>query len=332
MEVVTKRPTATEVDDYAEYKRLRKVNRDGKRRDPVPPVGVKADFSTPLKTAPPVVAASPPKPLPMDISLNTRRKGLFKHLHFDEEAHVHVLEKEDVVSPKSIPGSDLLNVATVGKRSTLTVPAQPNRANTHHGKADVSSPGEPHEYVSPAGSNTSSAPTHTSVTTFSGMDIREVAPWIDYDVGLTIPPPSEDSFILHQQRPTITQPVATGSIKTVEPKSFQTGTSRDTFGNITGDTNTPSPSFGNGSDYGEKHGRKEGDFLHGHLNPMWVAGRKDKDKRKSILVRGKKPMGKLFDGVVEGEDKNGDGEEEERVKTTGFSHLYIVKADSYPIP
>ncbi|KAI4686731.1 hypothetical protein J4E81_008391 [Alternaria sp. BMP 2799] len=310
MAVVTKRPTATEVDDYAEYKRLRKVNRDGKRKShSTLPVGAnKSDFSTPLKTAPPVTPHVVPKPLPTDPPSIEPRKGIFKHLHFDEEAHVHVLDKEDVISPKSVPEADpLTTTATMGKSNTLLVPAKPSRTNTHS-KADVSTTGgEPRRHASPAGSNASSAHTHASATTFPGINIREVAPWIDYDADLSLPSPPEDSTIVHQ-RPIITQSIATDSIKT--------SISRDTFGTpVEGDASSPvgGGGNGNGSIDGGRHGRRGdvevGDSLspHGHGHGLGMGnGKKDGGKRKSILVRNRNPVGRLFDGVVED-----DGEEEE---------------------
>ncbi|KAI4657440.1 uncharacterized protein J4E79_007514 [Alternaria viburni] len=319
MAVVTKRPTATEVDDYAEYKRLRKVNRDGKRKShsTLPVGGAKGDFSTPLKTAPPVTPHVVPKPLPTEAPPNEPRRGIFKHLHFDEEAHVHVLDKEDVISPKSVPEADpLTSTATMSKSNTLLVPAKPSRTNTHS-KADVSTTGgEPRRHASPAGSNASSAHTHASATTFPGINIREVAPWIDYDADLSLPSPPEDSTIVHQ-RPIITQSIATDSIKT--------SISRDTFGTpVEGDTSSPGGGGGvgghgngNGSIDGGRHGRRGdaefGDSLsphgHGHGYGLGV-GKKDGGKRKSILVRNRNPVGRLFDGVVE---DDGEEEEEEEV-------------------
>ncbi|KAI4623296.1 hypothetical protein J4E83_004689 [Alternaria metachromatica] len=312
MAVVTKRPTATEVDDYAEYKRLRKVNRDGKRKShSTLPVGAnKGDFSTPLKTAPPVTPHVVPKPLPTEAPPNEPRRGIFKHLHFDEEAHVHVLDKEDVISPKSVPEADpLTTTATMSKSNTLLVPAKPNRTNTHS-KADVSTTGgEPRRHASPAGSNASSAHTHASATTFPGINIREVAPWIDYDADLSLPSPPEDSTIVHQ-RPIITQSIATDSIKT--------SISRDTFGTpVEGDMSSPvggGNGNGNGSIDGGRHGRRGdvefGDSLsphgHGHGHGLGLGvGKKDGGKRKSILVRNRNPVGRLFDGVVEDDEMDG---------------------------
>ncbi|KAI4701900.1 hypothetical protein J4E89_010419 [Alternaria sp. Ai002NY15] len=310
MAVVTKRPTATEVDDYAEYKRLRKVNRDGKRKShSTLPVGAnKGDFSTPLKTAPPVTPHVVPKPLPTDPPSLEPRKGIFKHLHFDEETHVHVLDKEDVISPKSVPEADpLTTTATMSKSNTLLVPAKPSRTNTHS-KADVSTAGgEPRRHASPAGSNNSSAHTHASATTFPGINIREVAPWIDYDADLSLPSPPEDSTIVHQ-RPIITQSIATDSIKT--------SISRDTFGTLVeGDTSSPGGvgghGNGNGSIDGGRHGRRGDVEVGDSLSPHGHGGKKDGGKRKSILVRNRNPMGRLFDGVAdERNEETRDGRDE----------------------
>ncbi|KAH6872240.1 hypothetical protein BKA58DRAFT_314118 [Alternaria rosae] len=313
MAVVTKRPTSTEVDDYAEYKRLRKINREGKRKSPSTlPVGAKVDFPTPLKTAPPVTPHVIPKPLPTEATSNEPRKGIFKHLHFDEEAHVHVLDKEEVISPKSVPEADPLNTVTMSKSNTLLVPAKPSRTNTHS-KADISTPGEPRRHPSPAGSNASSAHTHACVNTFPGINIREVAPWIDYDADLSLPSPPEDSPIIHQ-RPIITQSIAIDSIKT--------STSRDTFGTPV-ETDTSSP-VGSGSIDGGMHGRRQDGDFGDHLSPHGHGvGRKDRDKRKSILVRNRNPMGKLFDGVTD--DRNEEtrhGKDEKSSPTTPISHSF----------
>ena len=73
----------------------------------------------------------------------------------------------------------------------------------------------------------------------------------------------------------------------------------------------------NGSIDGGRHGKggdvEFGDSLspqghgHGHGHGLGV-GKKDGGKRKSILVRNRNPVGRLFDGVVE---DDAEGEEEE---------------------
>jgi hypothetical protein len=178
MEEVTKRPTATEVDEYAEYKRLRKISRDGKRGIGLSTPEGKLDHPTPVvKAAPSIlpVSGSPPavKTLQADVGPRAPRKGIFKHLHFDEEAHVHFPMADEVVSPKTISAdADPLNLATM-KSNTLHVPAHPIRTNTQ-GKADASS-SESRGRASPVGSNSSSA--HTAASTVPAINIREVAPW-----------------------------------------------------------------------------------------------------------------------------------------------------------
>lgn len=298
MDVVTKRPTATEVDDYAEYKRLRKVNRDEKRKEPSV-VPIKDDFSIPLKTAPPVLAA--PLPVVEDTSLNSRRKAVFKHLHFDEEAHVHMLEKEVILSPKSIPNTDPLTLAatTAGKSNTLVVPASLIRTNTHyhreHGKTD-NPQSEQRGKASPVGSNASSA--HASISTFPGINIHEVAPWIDYDVGLTVPSPTEDETVIHQ-RPIITQSIATESIKTIDTRSSVKlgGTSRSNSGTMR-HMGLPSASVNESDRDDYYHGKRKDESFKDGLSPHSTL-KKDGNKRKSILVKGRHSTAKLFDGVVD---------------------------------
>jgi hypothetical protein len=197
---------------------------------------------------------------------------MFKRLHFDEEAQVHLMPNEDVVSPKTTSETELFPI--VGKSSTLAVPAKPNRPNS---KVDAS-PDEPLG-SSPALSNASSA--HTATSTNPGINIREVAPWIDYDAGLTIPSPSEDS----PDRP-MAQSLKTRDTKQAT-KSLKATTPNSTF-------------YGCGSPLGDdlRHARrKSGDFKGiANLNPS------KKDTRKSIFVKTRNPMAKLFDGAEDDDD------------------------------
>ncbi|KAL1800993.1 hypothetical protein ACET3X_001335 [Alternaria dauci] len=295
MDVVTKRPTATEVDDYAEYKRLRKVYRDSKGKEPIL-ASAKHDFSTPVKTSPPALAR--PLSIVGDTALDSRRKALFKNLHFDEKAHVHMLEKEVVLSPKSILETDPLIAAatttTVDKSNNLAVIAPLRRNSHHHGHVETDNPqDEQYDRASPAGSSA-----HTSVGTFPGINIHEVAPWIDYDVGLTVPSPAEGDTIV-RQRPVITQSMATGSIKTIGTRSSITlgGTLRSKPGTVR-HADPPSP-FVEESDRIDhrRERRRDGDFRDS-LSPHSTM-KKDGNKRKSILIKGRHSTAKLFDGVVD---------------------------------
>jgi hypothetical protein len=266
MEEVCKRPTATEVDDYAEYKRLRKVNRDGKRKAPI--------VSSPGKAAaPPIMPVAPPAATskislpPIDTPSVHTRKGMFKRLHFDDETHVHLMPDEEVVSPRTISDPE-----PFPKSSTLAVPTQPNRTNTHD-KVDVFPSEGPSREPSPAGSNTSTA--HTATSTNPGLNIREVAPWIDFDADLTIPSSPTDDTSSKLERPV--------------PQSTKT---RDVFQSSPKVT-TPQSTF-------HVHARREsGDFkAMANLGPSGPR----KDTRKSIFVKPKNPMAKLFDGADDGTD------------------------------
>jgi hypothetical protein len=311
MEEVAKRPTATEIDDYAEYKRLRKMGRDGKRGKGRSVQEITANptdslLTATVKAAPPIspshsgLLATVKTGLQTDAAPNASRKGMFKRLHFDEEAHVYFpAAQEEVVSPKTLAEGDPLNTA-FGKSNTLTVPAQPNRTNIH-GKVDAFSDESrgagPSEHISPVGSNGSSA--HTAASTVPGINIREVAPWIDYDVGLTIPsPPSDDTIVRHDQ-PINTQSSGMVFSNRLEPDKMDTKSikgliTQASFQNQQSARNIPS-SLGERETVGPHGRRKSGDFkgLGSTLSPMGK-----KDHRKSIF-RARHPMGKLFDGADE---------------------------------
>ncbi|KAG9376195.1 SAD SRA domain containing protein [Pyrenophora tritici-repentis] len=131
MEVVTKRPTATEVDDYQEYKRLRRATRDIRQKQiSAPPI--RTDYEATVKAAPPIVPSPPllpiSKPTQADPVPSTPRRGIFKHLHFDDEAHTHHPNRDQVVSPKTVPTND--PPSSIPRNATLTVPTHPNRTTT----------------------------------------------------------------------------------------------------------------------------------------------------------------------------------------------------------
>ncbi|KAF1830443.1 hypothetical protein BDW02DRAFT_650637 [Decorospora gaudefroyi] len=284
MEEVTKRPTATEVDDYTEYKRLRKVGRDGNRKASGAP-SRKIDFQTVAKHAPPIAPPQAPgpgiRPPQRDSPPNALRPGLFKHPQFDEEAHVHVPTNEDVISPKTISDEDPLPQSVV-KSNKLVVPAKPST----QGKGDTSS-NDSRGRVSPAGSNASSA--HTAISTIRGIDIREVAPWVDYDAGLTMPSlPVEDTLIVHE-RPIITQSATIRDDK--DAKSAQ-GTPQSSF---YGPIDSPGPQ-GEHHLGGSHKTRKSGEFKGAAGLQLSPASSKRND-RKSVLVRIRNPVAKRLDGA-----------------------------------
>jgi hypothetical protein len=144
MEAVTHRPTATEVDDYTEYKRLRKQHRDGKRKA----VGSTIDLSHivpqyPTKAAPPIAPpfaapivpaigtplpvtssalspvspAIPPKILRIRSGSLTTQKINFRHPHFDLP---EILPHKEAVADSSTLTEDLSQLPP--RHATLAVP------------------------------------------------------------------------------------------------------------------------------------------------------------------------------------------------------------------
>jgi hypothetical protein len=306
LEEVIKRPTATEVDDYTEYKRLRKLSRDGKRDKGQIEAMSKADLSSSmLKAAPSITPISEPlaavKTLQIDVPPSAPRRGMFKRLHFDEEAHVHFPVADEVVSPRTISDADPLNMA-VSKNRNLAVPIQPSRINTH-GKADASS-SESRGCASPVGSNASSV--QTAADTIPSANIREVAPWIDYDAGLTMPSPPDpggDTAVRHE-RPIITQSSFNTHVTPPrdDAKSIKAAKSKKSFYS----PGPESPSPVNEPEIGRHKRRKSGGSKNLGSPPLSPMGKGD--SRKSIFVRRRNPAGKFYDGVEDVEWFGYDGQ------------------------
>ncbi|KAE8867298.1 hypothetical protein PTNB73_05392 [Pyrenophora teres f. teres] len=328
MEVVTKRPTATEVDDYQEYKRLRRASRDIRQKQiSAPPI--RTDFEATAKAGPPIVPSPPVSPnlilTQADPVPSTPRRGIFKHLHFNDEAHTHPPNREQVVSPKTIPPADPALMATtttttIPKNATLAVPAPPKRTSTiivttaNHTKPDNTTSTSPND-PSPANSNTSSA--HTASNTIPDIKIREVAPWIDYDAALTMPSPTLEPPVIHHKEPAITHSSATFSLKTGRSGKAR---SRERFlGPVAGDG-------GSGSRIGFGGGGVESRSLLADSLAPTMAGRLG--KRRSVLGRSRNPMAKLFDGGVDDDQSDGRHDEWEGAeKNVWRKHLRLRGGD-----
>ncbi|KAH7066617.1 hypothetical protein BKA63DRAFT_582788 [Paraphoma chrysanthemicola] len=284
MNEVTKRPTAAEVDDYSEYKRLRKVHREGKRKGRLGATASSINVDLTLaKAAPPI-----PPPQPSGASGGTMkvrrsspsrgssRKSMFRRPHFDmPEAHPQ--PTPDVVSPMTIPDTDQFPLP----RSTLTVPGSTNLRPHLQGGNDSSPSGS--QQTRPAnplaGSDAISA--HTAASTQS--DIQEVAPWIDYDAGLTLPSHGGGHSIIREQ--------IISQAGDPQPKALISRTAS----NMAQD----GPPISTRRDR-RKSGDLKGMTGYGYLNP--VGSSRMKDGRKSIFVRSRNPMAKLFDGAPSPED------------------------------
>jgi hypothetical protein len=257
MDEVIKRPTATEVDDYSEYKRLRKLHRDSKARRLDAP-GESLDAHPQLaRAAPPI--APPEKPMAKIEALkephtgSPSRKPTFRRPHFDKPEETPY-KQPDVVSPMTVLDTDQypLVLGKKGKAKALVIPP-----------------------LSPdTGSNASSS--HTAISTRPTIDIREVAPWIDFDAELMLPSSTETS--LAPQSPT------TSALK------------------LQSEQRRVNDSPGPISVRREKR-KGSGDFKELSALPNLGLPR-SKDSRKSIFVRSHNPMAKLFDGAASRDDES----------------------------
>ena len=186
MEEVTRRPTNMEVDDYTEYKRLRKLHREHKRKGP-------GTITMPPKAAPPI----PPLQLPfaspvtapqslLRVSPSISRKTTFKEPAFD--APKASLESDrpyatDVVSPMTVPGLQESFFAPK-KSGTLAIPIKKDKNKmTPTTSSDNTSRNKHARVLSPAASSL------TSSTQSVKSELKEIIPWIELEATLPTPPP-----------------------------------------------------------------------------------------------------------------------------------------------
>jgi hypothetical protein len=184
MEEVMKRPTATEVDDYVEFKRLSKLHREGKNILPASnstqPL-MRADIRLVTKTAPPIAPSEKLGPTHRN-ELESKsshgssiRKPTFKRMHFDKPED-SPYQPPDIVSPRTVPSLNSFPLDP-NKPGTLSVPPKSEESplRTSHDKSSS----EPRTLASPSVASSGLAT--------SNLQIREVAPWIDFDAGLALP-------------------------------------------------------------------------------------------------------------------------------------------------
>jgi hypothetical protein len=197
MEQVTCRPTNMEVDDYTEYKRLRKIHRDGKYHGPEPvPIQQQvlkaAHAISPLQL--PVSPTIVPQSL-LRVSPSVSRQTTFREPAFDAPSAVEDRPSaSDVVSPMTIPGLQEFFFAPK-KTGTLAIPT-PN---------DKSRPGTP---TSSSGMTSRDkqvrvqSPGSISLTsTKSGHSkLRQIIPWIDMEAELPTPPVFDTPPLVSEQK------------------------------------------------------------------------------------------------------------------------------------
>jgi hypothetical protein len=287
MEEVCLRPTATEVDDYAEYKRLRKQHRERKRK--TTGLTIDNDIGQQLlaRVAPPIAPPTLPPTIPL-VSSPTKpttilrvpsetatQRNLFRHPRFDLHEETHH-EHLDVVSPGNVGAKQPF----WSQQSSLTVPQHVNRRSDVEGGNDQSSISQ--------GSMTSTITTATNPPT----DIMEVSPWIDFDIDLTLPSSS--------QIPAVTP------AESVSP-SIETSASRKTKKkkkNPVSDDNMESPAHSQDSPpiSTVRKRRKSSNFK--HMTDYLNLGGFTLKPSKSAVMRSRNPMSKLFDGTTSLEDND----------------------------
>jgi hypothetical protein len=185
MEQVTNRPTNMEVDDYAEYKRLRKVHREQKHKGPgtiqIPEQALKAALPIPPAQLPagPTIA---PKSL-LRVSPSISRQKTFREPTFDvPRTETDTPSAPDVVSPMTVP--DLQKTFFLPKKTeTLAIPAAKDKPNAETPTLSDATLRERHVRVQSPGSNS-----RANSTKSCHSELKEIIPWIDLEAELATPP------------------------------------------------------------------------------------------------------------------------------------------------
>ena len=200
MEEVVKRPTNMEVDDYAEYKRLRKLHRENKRKGSGPP-------PMPPKTAPPLPSSQLPANSTMAphsllrVSPSGYRETTFKDPAFDAPTasqDLKTLSTPDVVSPMTV--SSLQDSFFAPREiGILVIPARKDKNklspvnSTDNISPDNTSPEKHIRVLSPgAGSLGSSSRSARS-------ELKEIIPWIELEAEPPTPPSLHVPAVVKEQ-------------------------------------------------------------------------------------------------------------------------------------
>jgi hypothetical protein len=291
---VNKRPTATEIDDFLEYKRLQRFQRDNKRRV----TEVTAQFlpiefqhaaqDEPLVAPPRSSKSNEPNVMPPLESSGLSRRSMFKRLRYDmPERDPH--SESDVVSPGTIPDTDQFPLV-LSKNNIPLLPAHAERQQHFHVGAESISTGSK-KLLEPGMKSITSSAYAASKT---GPDIREVAPWIDFEYTLTVPPSTDNAPNTHDEVTSQTSKVSGRDSKHSQPS---TNTERDVYHDA-----QDSPTFPT-----VRNRRKSGNFkgLTRLLSPGSLVAKRT-DTRKSTPKRSSNPMAKLFDGAVSVDEDDDD--------------------------
>lgn len=183
MDQVTWRPTSAEVDDYTEYKRLRKLYRDQRHEVPqeisTPQQVVKAAPTIASHQLPAIPTTSPPslQPVPPSVS---RQTTLEEHAFDARTAEADRPSASAVVSPTTISG--LQAPFAPQKVGTLAVPAPTEKSRPGTPALSDTALREKQGRVQSQSSN-------SLASTKSGHgELKEIIPWIDMEAEILAPP------------------------------------------------------------------------------------------------------------------------------------------------
>jgi hypothetical protein len=290
MEEVMRHPTTFELDDYAEYKRLRRVHREGPQKS----IAGILEPDVPTKAAPPISQA---RALSMTKrSSSPSRSTTFNHLL----ATIHGSPR-----PSRTPSARSVAIPEVesyfgSPKNMLEVPtaASMRTGTTSH----LTGPRDKND--SPKSERSFKSYTSSIHTQNSNIDeIREVAPWIDSELMLAAPTKSTPGI------PETRESIQQESIRIPSPKASTLNTriiSRDPSpcsrysraAGSTGGRRSPIPSLAS-TDRKKSRMGWEPSLIRAPTRDK-AKNETNKDPRKSImgpLVRNKNPLAKLFDGT-----------------------------------
>lgn len=307
MQEVMKHPTSHELDDYTEYKRLKslvRVHREEHRKGPIAQLDTTNAAAT-AKVAPPIpspgLITSHLRP-PLYISPAPSRSTTFR----DPVATIAVLKQPhsslnlSKISPASsrsspivatLPTNDNLSSSLDLSNSTLGVPTVVSgRPGTLYGGNDSlqSAPIIPLQKAKDPSVTTSknSGQSHHS-------DIREIVPWIDYDLELVTGAPSI-STRPGRQHEAVAVHVDEAEIRLGKRKKRSSRNASMVL-----ESSSPSPE-------NDEHQMRS---VEGRTKTLRTAHSRKDDTQKSVigsLSRGRNPLAKIFASTEDGATDEGE--------------------------
>ncbi|KAF1954790.1 hypothetical protein CC80DRAFT_594834 [Byssothecium circinans] len=286
MEEVIKIPTTSQVDEYSEYKRLRKVTRNHHHRGAIIPQNVYHTMTTKLahQILPHQALQPPQSESSSKGSPSTSRAAASKR---------SVMSAEPSSSKQSHGlGKDTLEHIVDGEQFSFGSPPKATTTSLKIHLPQTRAISAPHFHDKTPGSTQQSGVPHTFVSNPSSLgshqsNICKVAPWVDKEPALALLSNEPLPFI---ERETLgkTWKISREHGDDAGDISPQIAPGQDSRSHTT----SPNPIRG-------RHKKSDNARKH-HHPPMTLGHQTDlttkKEPLKSILVRSLNPMAKLFDG------------------------------------